>query len=104
VPPPSPDLEAVLFARPASVQLLIAALSASVKVAAFAPPVPNLEIAVMAAAGMVREDWDFAPASTVAMLVVLRTDAVAEPTMAKRIVDDIFIVVNCLIEGRKKIE
>lgn len=103
MPPPSPALEAVLFARPSSVQLLIAAISASVKAGAFAPPVPNLEMAAIAAAGMVREDWDFAPASTVAMLVVLRTDAAAEPIMAKRIVGDAFIAVNYfwLMGGRR---
>lgn len=56
----------------------MAALSAALRVAALAPPVPSFAIAAWAAAEMVRDLWDVAPARTVAMLVVLRTDAWAD--------------------------
>jgi hypothetical protein len=46
-----------------------------------------LAIAAMAAAGIVREDWDVAPARTVAMLVVLRTEACAEASRERTIID-----------------
>lgn len=75
VPPPNPALLAVLFACAVVVQDEIAAFSAAVRVLALAPPVPSLAIAAMASAGIVRDDWEVAPARTVAMLVVLRTEA-----------------------------
>jgi hypothetical protein len=75
VPPPNPALLAVLFACAAEVHDAIAALSAALRLDALAPPVPSFAIAAIAAAGIVRELWDVAPARTVAMLVVLRTEA-----------------------------
>lgn len=75
VPPPNPALLAVLSACAVVVQLAIAALSAAVNVLAFTPPVPSFAIAAMASAGIVSDDWEVAPARTVAMFVVLRTEA-----------------------------
>jgi hypothetical protein len=75
VPPPRPALDAVLFASAVAAQDEMAALSAADSVEAVAPPVPSFAIAAMASAGMVRDDWEVAPARTVAMLVVLRTEA-----------------------------
>ena len=73
VPPPSPALLAALFACAAEVHDAIAALSTALRVDAVAPPVLSFAIAAIAAAGIVRELWEVAPARTVAMLVVLRT-------------------------------
>jgi hypothetical protein len=75
VPPPSPALLAVLFLCAAEIHDAIAALSAVLRVDAVAPPVPSFAIAAIAAAGIVRELWEVAPARMVAMLVVLRTEA-----------------------------
>lgn len=86
--------EAVLFARPASVQVLIAAVSAAVNEAAFAPPVPSLVIAAIASAGMVREDGAVTPARTVATFVVLRTEADVMPKTARSRIADVFMTVE----------
>lgn len=75
VPAPRPALLAVLLARPAAVHAEMAAVSAALSVAALTPPVPSLAIAAIASAGMVRDLWDIAPARTVAILVVLSTEA-----------------------------
>lgn len=77
LPVPSERLAllAVLLARPASVQAEIAATSAVLREAALTPPVPSLLIAAKASAEIVSEDWEVTPARTVAMLVVLRTEA-----------------------------
>ncbi len=83
VPPPKPALLAVLLFLASVTHLLIAALSAAVREAALAPPVPSFLMAARAAAGTVRELWDWAPARTVAMLVVLRTEAEAEERRAR---------------------
>jgi hypothetical protein len=68
-------LLAALFACAAEVHDTIAALSTALRVDAVAPTVPSYAIAAVAAAGMVRELLEVAPARTVAMLVVLRTEA-----------------------------
>ena len=86
--------EAVLFARPASVQALMAAVSAAVNEAAFAPPVPSLVIATIASADMVREDGAVTPARTVATFVVLRTEADVMPRVAKSRMADVFMIVK----------
>ena len=65
----------------------MAAVSVALSVAASTPPVPSLAMADMAAAGTVRVLCDFAPASTVAMLVVLRTEAWAETRRARKMTD-----------------
>jgi len=68
-------LLAVLFACAVDVHEEIAATSAVLKEAEFTPPVPSFAMAAIASAGMVRELCDVAPARTVAMLVVLKTEA-----------------------------
>ena len=78
VPAPRPALLAVLLSRPAVVHAAIAAVSAVLRVAAFTPPVPSFAMADIASAGMVRLLWEVAPARTVAMFVVLRTEAWVE--------------------------
>lgn len=65
--PPRSALLAVLLACAVEVHDEMAAFSAVLSVDAFAPPVPSLAIAAIAAAGIVRELWDVAPARTVAM-------------------------------------
>lgn len=62
----------------------MAAMSAAESEEAVAPPVPSFAIAAMAAAGMVRVDWEVAPARTVAMFVVLKTEAWAVPRRKRR--------------------
>ena len=75
VPPPKPALLAELFAWAVVVQDEMADVSAALRLDAVAPPVPSLAIAAIAAAGMVRELWEVAPARTVAIFVVLKTEA-----------------------------
>ena len=62
----------------------MAAVSAALSDAASAPPVPSLAMADMAEAGTVRVLCDFAPASTVAMFVVLKTEAWAEARRVRK--------------------
>lgn len=62
----------------------MASVSAVVNVEALAPPVPSFEIAAMASAGTVRDDWEVAPARTVAMFVVLSTEAVPRERSGSR--------------------
>jgi len=64
--PPRSALLAVLLSLAAWAQSEIAVVSAAPSVDAVAPPVPSLLIAVMAAAGIVRENCEAAPARTVA--------------------------------------
>ena len=89
VPPPRPALLAVLSACAVVVHEVMAALSASVNVSAVTPPVPSFAMAALASAGMVRDDCEVAPSRTVAMLVVLRTEAeeVAARRARRKIVD-----------------
>jgi len=75
VPPPKPVLLAELFSWAVVVQDEMADVSAALRLDAVAPPVPSLAIAAIAAAGMVRELWEVAPARTVAMFVVLKIEA-----------------------------
>lgn len=74
-PDPSPTLLAVLPSRAAVVQESIAAVSIALSFDAFVPPVPSFEMAVIAFAEIVRADCAVAPARTVAILFVLRTEA-----------------------------
>jgi hypothetical protein len=92
VPPPSPALLAALFACAAEVHDTIAALSTALRVDAVAPTVPSYAIAAVAAAGMVRELLEVAPARTVAMLVVLRTEAWAHGISLLRFVERTYVV------------
>lgn len=62
----------------------MAVLSAADKVEAFAPPVPVLAMAAMASAGMVSWLGAVTVARTSAMLVVLRTEALAEAKRDRR--------------------
>jgi hypothetical protein len=82
------------------VQDEIAALSAVDNVDAVAPPVPSFAIAAMASAGIVSEDWDVAPASTVAIFVVLRTDACADARNRKDTTEKECMMVN-VVDGQK---
>lgn len=75
VPAPNPALLAVLLACAVVVHDEIAALSAVLKMDAETPPVPSFAIAAMASAGIVREDCEVAAARTVAIFVVLKTEA-----------------------------
>jgi hypothetical protein len=75
VPPPKPAFLAVFPARAALTYASTTALSAAVSILTVAPPVPSFLIAARASAGTVRDAWDLAAARTVAMLVVLRTEA-----------------------------
>lgn len=75
VPAPRPALLAVLSARPAAVHAEMAAVSAALRVEALAPPVPSFAIAAIASAGMVSVLGAVTPARTVAILVVLKTEA-----------------------------
>lgn len=68
-------LLALLLARPAAVHAEMAAVSAALRVAALTPPVPSFTIAAIASAGMVSVLGAVTPARTVAILVVLRTEA-----------------------------
>lgn len=68
-------LLAVLLARPAAVHAEMAAVSAALRVAALAPPVPSFAIAAIASAEMVSVLGAVTPARTVAILVVLKTEA-----------------------------
>jgi hypothetical protein len=77
-PPPKPPMLAVFPARAAVTQSLIAVLSLAVRVLAVSPPVPSFLMAARAGAGMVRAFWSWAPARTLATLVVLRTEAETE--------------------------
>jgi hypothetical protein len=96
VPPPSPALLAALFACAAEVHDTIAALSTALRVDAVAPTVPSYAIAAVAAAGMVRELLEVAPARTVAMLVVLRTEAWADARSETIIIGSwYFIIAIC---------
>lgn len=74
-PDPRPALLAVLPSRAVVAHESRAAVSAALSVEAFAPPVPSFEIADIAAAGIVRALCAVAPARTVAISVVLKTDA-----------------------------
>jgi hypothetical protein len=80
----------------------MAAISAAPRVAAFAPPVPSLAMAAIAAAGMVRLLWDVAPARTVAMFVVLRTEAFVEASSERRTTEmyDFMIVTGLIREAK----
>jgi hypothetical protein len=68
-------LLAVLLARPAAVHAKMAAVSAALRVAALASPVPSFAIAAIASAEMVSVLGAVTPARTVAILVVLKTEA-----------------------------
>ena len=68
-------LLALLLARPAAAHAEMAAVSAALRVAALTPPVPSFTIAAIASAGMVSVLGAVTPARTVAILVVLRTEA-----------------------------
>lgn len=66
---------AVLEFRALVVHVLTAAVSAALRDDAVAPPVPSFLMAANASAGTVRLLCDVAPARTVAIFVVLRTEA-----------------------------
>jgi hypothetical protein len=83
------------------VQDEIAALSAVDNVDAVAPPVPSFAIAAMASAGIVSEDWDVAPASTVAIFVVLRTDACADARRNRKDTTEKECMMVNVVDGQK---
>jgi len=85
-------LLAVLSACPAAVHAEMAAVSAAFKEAAFAPPVPSFAIAAIAAADMVRVLGAATPARTVAMLVVLKTEACVDASKESTMIESDFIV------------
>jgi hypothetical protein len=69
----------------------MAAASAALRVAALTPPVPSFAIAAVAAAEMVSVLGADTPARTVAMLVVLKTEAWAEASKKSTMIENDFM-------------
>jgi len=96
-------LLAVLSARPAAVHAEMAAVSAASREAAFTPPVPSFAIAAIAAVEIVRVLGAATPARTVAILVVLKTEACVDANKESTTIENGFMVAVLRVRERDEV-